>query len=123
MELWKDLGLKLLKILGIIVACYIGLAIVLFAMLAFVKVTGIEFKDSPPEYHSRHDRNQSEENGNIRVLKSMGYTDIKMTGIRMFKCPKEYTFSIGFEATSQSGTRVTGTVCSGFTMGHTVLLD
>ncbi len=55
-----------------------------------------------------------------RILSDQGYTNIKTTGYSIFSCGKEDSFSTGFEATSPSGKRVKGVVCSGWMKGGTV---
>jgi len=56
----------------------------------------------------------------ISVLSSQGYKDIQTTGYSFFACSKDDTFSTGFTATSPTGSRVEGTVCSGLLKGSNV---
>jgi hypothetical protein len=63
------------------------------------------------------------ENDAHRALTSMGFTDIKMTGWKPFRCSKDDDFDTGFSAKNQKGELVTGTVCSGFFKGSTVRFD
>ena len=58
-----------------------------------------------------------------RVLAQQGYSDVRITGYRLFMCAESDDFSTGFEATSPSGVRVTGAVCSGWLKGATVRFD
>lgn len=58
-----------------------------------------------------------------RVLSDNGYTNIEITGYRMFKCDEKDTFCTGFSATSPIGKRVTGAVGSGIMKAYTIRLD
>jgi hypothetical protein len=59
-----------------------------------------------------------------RILKSQGYENIKITGYRFFSCSQDDTYHTGFEAQTQSGDAITGTVCSGiFFKNSTVRFD
>lgn len=62
----------------------------------------------------------SSENEARRVLAGQGYTNINTTGYAFFGCDEKDEFHTGFEATSPSGSRVEGVVCSGFLKGATV---
>jgi hypothetical protein len=61
--------------------------------------------------------------GAERVLRQNGYTNVKLTGWSAFSCSEKDTFATGFEATSPSGQRVVGTVCSGWLKGYTIRFD
>jgi len=56
------------------------------------------------------------------TLQNQGYTNVKITGYRFFGCGDE-SFHDGFEATSPSGVKVTGVVCSGWFKGSTIRFD
>lgn len=58
-----------------------------------------------------------------RVLESHGYTDIEITGYRMWSCSEDDDWKTGFRATSPAGHPVSGTVCSGLLKGATIRLD
>jgi hypothetical protein len=62
-------------------------------------------------------------NDATKALTESGYTDIVLHGHAMWSCSKDDTFSTEFEATSPSGVRVTGAVCSGWFKGKTIRLD
>lgn len=49
----------------------------------------------------------------INVLEALDYSNIKITGYRWFACSNDDFYSTGFTATTSSGKKVTGTVCSG----------
>ena len=57
------------------------------------------------------------------VLSAQGYKDIEVTGYNLFSCGQDDQYHTGFVATSVTGQRVTGTVCSGFLKGTTVRFD
>lgn len=57
-----------------------------------------------------------------RVLVSQGYTDIQITGYRVFGCSEDDDFSTGFTAKMNNKT-VSGVVCSGILKGATTRLD
>lgn len=61
--------------------------------------------------------------GAVRALEGAGYTDIKITGYRVFGCHEDDTFRTGFKAMGQGGKPVTGVVCSGILKGSTIRLD
>ena len=58
-----------------------------------------------------------------RALKGAGYTDVIMTGYKVFGCSEDDTFHSGFKAKGPTGQPVTGVVCSGILKGSTVRLD
>lgn len=58
-----------------------------------------------------------------RVLSQMGYKDIEYTGYSFFSCSNDDTFKTGFRATSPSGQKVEGVVCSGLLKGATIRLN
>ena len=55
----------------------------------------------------------TDSNGTRSVLQSNGMTDISITGYQFFGCSKEDIVRTGFKATSISGQKVEGVVCSG----------
>jgi hypothetical protein len=57
-----------------------------------------------------------------RVLAQDGFTNIKTTGYRPFKCSDSDSFQTGFEA-DKNGKHITGTVCSGLLKGATIRYD
>ena len=57
------------------------------------------------------------------ILSSNGYTRIEITGYNYFSCGDSDTFKTGFTAISSNGTRVSGTVCSGWLKGSTIRFD
>lgn len=58
-----------------------------------------------------------------RMLRSAGYTDIRITGYSFFACSEDDTFATGFEAKGPTGQQVKGTVCAGLLKGGTIRLD
>lgn len=54
------------------------------------------------------------------VLSANGFKDIVITGYDAFGCSDEDSFRTAFQATSPSGQRVTGVVCSGYMKGSTI---
>jgi hypothetical protein len=58
-----------------------------------------------------------------RALQGAGYTDIHITGYRVFGCAKGDDFHTGFDAKGPTGQRVSGVVCSGLFKGATVRTD
>lgn len=58
-----------------------------------------------------------------RALAGAGYTEIRITGYRVFGCADSDAFHTGFEAKGPTGRRVTGVVCSGWLKGATVRTD
>ena len=57
------------------------------------------------------------------LLASQGYKDVTTTGYSFFACGQDDSFATGFEATSPTGQRISGTVCSGLMKGSTVRFD
>lgn len=55
-----------------------------------------------------------------RALNAAGFTDITTHGYAVFGCSDSDDFATKFEATSPSGKRVTGVVCSGVFKGATI---
>ncbi len=55
-----------------------------------------------------------------RVLASLGYTAIRITGTHPLGCSDGEPFRTAFEATSPAGKRVYGTVCQGWFEGAAV---
>lgn len=58
-----------------------------------------------------------------RVLEAQGYTEVQITGWRLFAGDRGDLFSTGFRAKAPNGTQVTGAVTSGAFKGNTVRLD
>ena len=58
-----------------------------------------------------------------QTLLAQGYTEVRTTGYAYLDCGKGDLFATAFEATSPSGQRVEGAVCSGLLKGNTVRLD
>lgn len=58
-----------------------------------------------------------------RVLEKNGFTEISVGGYAMFFCGKDDDFSTAFSATSPTGQRVSGAVCSGWFKGATIRFD
>ena len=61
--------------------------------------------------------------GATRTLVDAGYTDIEITGYRWLGGSDSDTFRTGFKATSPTGKRVSGIVCSGWFKGYTIRFD
>ena len=61
--------------------------------------------------------------GTKRVLEDQGYTNIRITGYRLWIKGEDDTYSTGFEATSPSGHVVTGAVTSAWGKGKTIRMD
>lgn len=59
----------------------------------------------------------------FRALKGAGYSNVEITGYRIFGCGDGDTFHTGFRAVGPTGAVVTGIVCSGFLKGATIRLD
>ncbi len=59
----------------------------------------------------------------VQTLLAQGYTEVRTTGYAYFDCGQGDLFATAFEATSPSGQRVEGAVCSGLLKGNTVRLD
>lgn len=68
-------------------------------------------------------RGCTDEEGAQRVLQQNGYTNITITGYRWGMGGENDTYVTGFEATSPSGARVSGAVCSGMFKGSTIRFD
>ena len=58
-----------------------------------------------------------------KVLLDEGYTNITITGYRIFGCSDDDHFHTGFTATGPTGRPVAGVVCQGFFKNGTVRLD
>lgn len=58
-----------------------------------------------------------------QTLVAQGYTEVQTKGYAYFICGTGDLFATAFEATSPSGQRVQGAVCSGLLKGNTVRLD
>lgn len=58
------------------------------------------------------------------ILSENGYSNVYITGYRWFGCSDDDFYHTGFDATSATGKRVAGTVCSGlFFKGSTIRFD
>ncbi len=57
-----------------------------------------------------------------RILESLGYTQVRITGVNPLRCAEDDVFRTGFEAVSFAGKPVRGTVCQGWFKGATVRL-
>lgn len=55
-----------------------------------------------------------------RVLAENGYTDVQIGGYAAWSCGRDDTYATEFVATSPTGHRVTGAVCSAWTKGATI---
>lgn len=55
-----------------------------------------------------------------KILSSMGYTDIQITGYVLMGCGERDVFHTGFTSKSPNGSSVEGVVCSGWFKGSTV---
>ena len=64
----------------------------------------------------------TDENTARRVLSENGYKNINITGYRFFNGTNDQ-FVTGFEATSPSGSRVSGVVSNGWLKGATIRFD
>lgn len=64
----------------------------------------------------------TDEPGARRVLESMGFTDITITGWRWLSCGEEDGWRTGFRA-RLNGRQVSGVVCSGIFKGQTIRFD
>lgn len=59
-----------------------------------------------------------------RILSDQGYTDIEITGYKVFECGDDYTFHTGFKAKAPNTHKpVSGVVCSGVLKGASIKLD
>ncbi len=56
----------------------------------------------------------------VSVLHAHGFSSITTTGYKLFACSEDDIYATGFEATSITGNRVEGVVCSGALKGATV---
>ena len=57
------------------------------------------------------------------VLTAQGYSEIEITGYGWLDCSDDDAYATAFTATAPSGSKVDGTVCSGWFKGNTVRLD
>ncbi len=57
-----------------------------------------------------------------RILESLGYSQVRITGVNPLRCADDDVFRTGFEAVSFAGKLVRGTVCQGWFKGATVRL-
>lgn len=55
-----------------------------------------------------------------KQLEAQGYTEIVNTGIDVFCCGENDSFSTGFKAKDKLGNQVSGCVCSGLLKGITI---
>lgn len=60
---------------------------------------------------------------NVRLLESMGMSQVKLGGYGWFACSQDDTYSTKFEAVGANGQPVSGTLCGGFLKGTTVRFD
>jgi hypothetical protein len=58
----------------------------------------------------------------IALLKSQGYSDIHLTGYKVFACGRGDFFSSGFKAV-KDGQQIEGVVCSGLFKGATIRFE
>ena len=58
-----------------------------------------------------------------KTLSSQGFKNIETKGYSVFGCSQDDTFHTEFEATSPTGDKVSGVVCSGILKGATVRFD
>lgn len=58
-----------------------------------------------------------------KALTGAGYTNIELTGYRIFGCDEKDSFHTGFKATGPTGNQVEGVVCAGWLKGATIRLD
>lgn len=65
----------------------------------------------------------TDDSGAKRAAEGMGFTNVEITGYRMWGCGRDDSFSTGFRAKNVRGETVTGIVCSGWLKGSTVRLD
>ena len=65
----------------------------------------------------------TDEDGARRILQQNGYKDITITGSRWDMRGRDDVYVTGFEATSPSGTRISGAVCRGLFKGSTIVFD
>ncbi len=57
---------------------------------------------------------------NVRLLESMGMTNVELGGYAWFDCSEDDTFKTAFKAVGVNGEEVSGALCSGFFKGTTV---
>ena len=62
----------------------------------------------------------TDSSGARKALNEQGYKNIDIGGFAIFGCGEDDTFRTEFSATSSSGHRVNGVVCSGFLKGSTI---
>lgn len=65
----------------------------------------------------------SSSNDATKALDAAGYTNIQITGWRMFGCSDDDSFSTGFTALGPNGKYASGVVCSAWFKGSTIRLD
>lgn len=58
-----------------------------------------------------------------KVLAAEGYSNVRLTGYEWFDCSRGEIYHQGFVATSATGQKVVGTVCSGVFAGAVVRID
>lgn len=58
-----------------------------------------------------------------KALEGAGYSEVTITGPKVFGCSDDDTFRTGFIAKGVNGKQVTGVVCSGFLKGSTIRTD
>lgn len=58
-----------------------------------------------------------------RVLEAQGYTEVEITGWKMFGCSEDDSHHTGFRARGTNGQEVSGVACSGWFKGTTVRFD
>lgn len=56
------------------------------------------------------------------LLKQEGFTNVEVTGFRLFGCSEDDWFRTGFKAT-KNGKEITGIVCEGVLKGKTIRFD
>lgn len=57
------------------------------------------------------------------VLSAQGYTQVEITGSRLFGCGREDVYRTGFRAVGPTGVPAQGVVCSGIFKGATVRIE
>lgn len=55
----------------------------------------------------------TDEDATKTALRKAGFTDVAVTGWKIFSCGEDDTYSTGFEAKNPNGDVVTGVVCCG----------
>lgn len=58
-----------------------------------------------------------------KTLEAQGYTQIEITGWKMFGCSEDDSHHTGFRARGANGQEVTGVACSGVLKGTTLRFD